>query len=361
MHLDDAIYVRSDRCFRGVLTANNQTTTMFLRAASTCTGATRFAASRMAPNAARMYSSSAPKAQSNTGLYLSLGGLAGIATWYSLGGFNGDIKNKLAEVRADAGEPALSKDEWRSFKIKEIHPYNHDSKIYVIETPAGSPSGLINTSALLIKGDVKDDKGKNVIHPYTPIQPNEETGHIDLLIKHYPNGKLTQHLNTLKEGDELQLKGPIPKFPYKANEFSHIGLIGGGSGITPLWQLVQAVTRNKDDKTKVTLIYANNTEEDILLRERFDQIAKEDPRFNVVYGVTKPSKGWTGFTGFVTEEVLKNHLPSAEGGDKVKVFVCGPPPQVSAVAGPKKSAQDQGEIKGFLANLGYKAEQVFKY
>ncbi|WFD35810.1 cytochrome-b5 reductase [Malassezia cuniculi] len=337
---------------------------MFVRTASACTPALRHAATRTLPTAAsatRMYSSAAPKANSNTGLYFSLAGVAGIASWFALGGFNGDLRSKLAEIRADSGETALNKDEWRSFKIKEIRPYNHDSSIYVFETPAGTASGIVNTSALLMTGDVKDENGKPVVRPYTPIEPTDTKGHIDLLIKHYPNGKMTQYLKSLKVGDEVSLKGPIPKFPYKANQFNHIGLIAGGSGVTPIWQVVQAIASDKSDNTKVTVLYCNNKEEDILLRERFDKIAKEDKRFEILYCLTEPSKGWTGFTGYITPEIIKKHLPSASNGDKIKVFVCGPPPQMKAVCGPKKSAQDQGELKGFLADLGYKAEQVFKF
>lgn len=51
------------------------------------------------------------------------------------------------------------------------------------------------------------------------------------MVKHYPNGVMTEHIFSLKEGDELAMKGPIPKFPYKANEFtvshtSHDGPVG---------------------------------------------------------------------------------------------------------------------------------------
>lgn len=30
---------------------------------------------------------------------------------------------------------------------------------------------------------------------------------------------MTEHIHSLKEGDELSIKGPIPKFAYKANQF----------------------------------------------------------------------------------------------------------------------------------------------
>lgn len=44
-------------------------------------------------------------------------------------------------------------------------------------------------------------------------------------------------------------------------------MIAGGSGITPMWQIMQQIKDDKDDKTKVTLIYTNKEEKDILMKE----------------------------------------------------------------------------------------------
>jgi len=46
--------------------------------------------------------------------------------------------------------------------------------------------------------------------------------------------------------------------------------------------------------------------------------------------------------------------------DKIKIFVCGPPGQVAAVAG-KKDGPKQGELGGILKELGYNEDQVFKF
>ena len=36
-----------------------------------------------------------------------------------------------------------------------------------------------------------------------------------------------------------------------------IGLIAGGTGITPMYQLIKAIFKNPNDKTKVTLVFGN--------------------------------------------------------------------------------------------------------
>jgi len=59
-------------------------------------------------------------------------------------------------------------------------------------------------------------------------------------------------------------------------------MIAGGSGITPMFQVAQGILRNPYDATKVFLIYANVTEEDILLRKEFDAWARDHrARFKV--------------------------------------------------------------------------------
>lgn len=279
-----------------------------------------------------------------------------------MGGFNGDIRSKLEQISADGGDVALSGEEFRALKLKEVRPYNHDSSFYVFELPDNKKSGMFTASALVIRGAGDEPKGKDgkpVIRPYTPVNDPSDKGELVLLIKHYPDGAMTQYLKGIKPGEEMRFKGPIPKHRYSANQFEEIGLVAAGSGITPMWQLIQQILSDPKDKTKVTLLYGNKSAEDILLKERFDEFAK-DPRFNVVYFLDKQSKDVPSEKGYVTKDHIQKYFPGSDKGDKAKIFVCGPPPMVSALAGPKQGFQ-QGELKGILAELGYTAEQVFKF
>lgn len=56
--------------------------------------------------------------------------------------------------------------------------------------------------------------------PYTPITAPNVEGKLELMVKHYPNGVMTEHIFSLKEGDQLSMKGPIVKYPLKDNEFA---------------------------------------------------------------------------------------------------------------------------------------------
>ena len=226
-------------------------------------------------------------------MLLGIAGLGGLGAFYYLGGFKDPkaAKEKASELAKDAKAQAgaaatgsvtgaLAKDAFKEFTLKEIKPYNHDSSILVFELPDGTASGLSTASAVLLKAageGLKGSDGKEVIRPYTPISTPETKGHIDFLIKRYEDGNMSKHATALKTGDKLAIKGPIPKFPYKANEFEEIACIAGGTGITPMWQVIQTISQNSQDKTKVTLIYSNKSQDDILLREEFDKLAKAKP------------------------------------------------------------------------------------
>lgn len=172
---------------------------------------------------------------------------------------------------------------------------------------------------------------------------------------------MSEHLHSMVPGQHLDFKGPIPKYPWSPNKHDHIALICGGTGIAPMFQLIRAIFGSTDDKTKVTLVFANVTEADILLKREFDDLENTYPqRFRAFYQLDKPPKGWAGGKGFISKELLKTVLPEPKN-ENIKVFVCGPPGMYNAISGPKVSPADQGDLNGILKELGYTKDQVYKF
>ncbi len=219
--------------------------------------------------------------------------------------------------------------------------------------------GLNIASALLTKYKGPNDE-KPTIRPYTPVSEEDAKGYVEFLIKKYPGGPMSEHMHNLEPKQRLQFKGPIPKYQYEPNKHETIGLIAGGTGIAPMYQLIRAVMKNPDDKTKIVLITANIKEEDVLLKREFEELERHNPlRFRAFYVLEQPPEDWPGVGGRVNKDLLKTVLP---GPDKnFMAFVCGPPGFYNAVSGPKKSPKDQGELAGILAELGYSKDQVYKF
>ncbi|KAF7139706.1 hypothetical protein CNMCM5793_007448 [Aspergillus hiratsukae] len=246
-------------------------------------------------------------------------------------------------------------------KLGEVENLSHNTKRMRFEfADKEAVSGLEVASCLYTKyHPVGADKP--VARPYTPVSDEEEPGYLDLIVKVYPNGAMSEHLHSMKVGDYLDFKGPILKYPWQLNKHEHIGLIAGGTGIAPMYQLIRAIFKNPDEKTKVTLVLGNVREEDILLRKELEELEKKYPqRFKAYFLLYKAPKGWLGGRGFVSKDLLKTVLPAPEE-ENIKLFVCGSPPLYQSVSGNKVSPFDQGELTGILKELGYTKDQVFKF
>ena len=184
------------------------------------------------------------------------------------------------------------------------------------------------------------------------------------MVKHYPGGKGSTKMHSLVPGDTMKFK-TLSELEYKPNEFSHITAIAGGSGITPIYQLTRAIFSNPEDKTKIALLYANNTEEDILLKKEFDELAQKYPdRFTRIYTVKKTSSDSERLyeNGYIDKAMLSKVMPNKMAERNVKVLVSGPPPMTEMIAGAKGMAGwTQGSLGGILGELGYKKEEVHKF
>lgn len=168
-----------------------------------------------------------------------------------------------------------------------------------------------------------DVDGKDEIRYYSPISNEFDTGFFDLLVKSYPQGKVSKRFAMLKEGQTVKFRGPVGRLEYSTNMAKELGLVAGGSGITPILQVITKIITTSDDTTKVSLIYANETENDILLKNELDEIAKRYPNFSVHYTLSTPPAGWTGSVGYVTKEMVSQYLPQPLPENRL--FVCGPP------------------------------------
>ncbi|PVV00138.1 hypothetical protein BB560_005396 [Smittium megazygosporum] len=257
---------------------------------------------------------------------------------------------------------ALVPTEFVPFKLAKVTPVSHNTSIFRFKFEDDQTSGLTVASSLVAMIPPKTEGDKPFTRSYTPITDETTKGYMDLLIKVYPSGTMSRHIHGLKVGDELLIKGPVPKYKYEPNMKKEIGMVAGGTGITPMLQIIDHIAKNPEDKTKVTLLFANVTEGDILLRDHLDKLQKEYPeKFAVHYALDNPPAGWSGVSGRVTADLLREKLPSPSLGEDTVIFVCGPPGMMEVVSGKKASRTDQGELSGMLKELGYEAKNVYKF
>jgi len=197
-----------------------------------------------------------------------------------------------------------------------------------------------------IKIHATDDKGA-FERKFTPASLDTELGYVDVIVKLYAKceafpagGRMSAVLDKLQVGDTVEISGPYGLFQYHnrgiisykrcKGKFNRIGLLAGGSGITPMLQLIRAVLHDPFDTTQLSLLYANHCEEDIFVCELLDHFAALHPsRFRVHYTVSNAtSRNWPFSRGRVSERLLRKWMPPNEAG--ALILMCGPPGFVEA-------------------------------
>ncbi|KAI9679598.1 MAG: NADH-cytochrome b5 reductase [Trizodia sp. TS-e1964] len=239
----------------------------------------------------------------------------------------------------------LKPKEFQQFELKEKTIISHNVAIYRFSLPGPTDILGLPCGQHISIGAHLPDQPNEVVRSYTPISSDENPGYFDLLIKSYPTGNISKFMASLKVGETIRVKGPKGAMVYTPNLVRHIGMIAGGTGITPMLQIIRAIVRNRprnggNDRTQVDLIFANVNLEDILLKDDLDSLAKEDDGFRVHYVLNNPPEKWDGGVGFVTADMIKEHLPAP--ASDVKILICGPPPMISAM---KKATDSLGFTK----------------
>lgn len=259
---------------------------------------------------------------------------------------------------------ALNPRKWIDFELVEKINVSHDTRLFkfALQSPEhrlGLPVGY----HMFVKGKID---GKVVMRAYTPVSSDDDLGTFTMCIKvYFPNvhpkfpdgGKMSQYIDGLKIGESLSVKGPLGHFEYKGRgryvlngkegSSEHFGFICGGTGLTPAYQVLQAVMKDPEDSTNVHLLYANKTEGDILMREELDKMAEARDNIHVWYTLDNPPEGWKYSQGFISEQMIKDSLPEAQEG--VLVGMCGPKPMIDFACVPN------------LKKLGFVDSQFFSF
>jgi nitrate reductase (NAD(P)H) len=179
-----------------------------------------------------------------------------------------------------------------------------------------------------------------IIRSYTPISQTTKKGYCEVLVKIYNDtkeragGKMTKALDAIPVGHFVEFKGPIGKFEYlgrgkcavnsATRHVKRLFMICGGSGITPIFQVLRAVMQDKEDPTTCVVLDGNRLVEDILCKEDLDVFARDNvDRCKLLYTLTQGPDDWQGLRGRIAAPLLKEYCTRDAASDSM-VLICGP-------------------------------------
>lgn len=249
------------------------------------------------------------------------------------------LKNTTHQEESTEPRPTfLQPRSWTKATLSAITKVSWDTRIFTLQLEHEQQNlGLPIGQHFMIK--VTDPSTReSIIRSYTPISETAKEGSVDLLVKIYfatptvPGGKMTLALEALPLESIIECKGPTGRFEYlgngqvlisgKARHIRSFKMICGGTGITPIFQVLRAVMQDTSDPTSCVVLDGNRQEEDILCRDELDAFeAVDGEKCQIVHTLSKASDAWSGRRGRISEDLLKEYAPA---DSESMVLICGP-------------------------------------
>lgn len=172
-------------------------------------------------------------------------------------------------------------------------------------------------------------------------RPNEVAITVEVL----SDGEVSPYLvEELREGDQLELRGPVGGyFVWDSASDQSLLLVGGGSGIVPLMSMIRhRAERGSNAPTR--LLYSSRSRDDVIYAAELEAFHAPDQGLEVIHTFTRVQpRGWKGYGRRIDHEML--HEVAWPVDRHARAYVCGSTSLVETVA-------------GSLIDLDYPASQV---
>lgn len=132
-------------------------------------------------------------------------------------------------------------------------------------------------------------------------------------------GRFSEALLLYKPFDILTTSAPYGFF-YPEKDAKDLAFIAGGIGIAPCRSIIESLSKNNDAR-RITLLYSNQTENNIVFRDKLEELAEENPLLSVTYFITRERALSSGIIASrITSEYIAKNISNLSETD---FFLCG--------------------------------------
>jgi len=218
----------------------------------------------------------------------------------------------------------------RELVVTKVVRETPDAVSLSIDDPSGRPIDYKLGQFLTL---ILDVAGQEIRRPYS-FSTSPYDGRLPALtIKRIPGGQASTHLvENVRENDTLRAIGPSGAFTATPDprRRRHLVMLAGGSGITPIMSILRGVLA-AEPESRVTLVYGNRSERDIIFRYALDALAfKQGGRLVIDHVLSDPTPGWEGPTGLLDRKTVMARLRTlaVQDDDDTEYYLCGPDPML---------------------------------
>ncbi len=220
------------------------------------------------------------------------------------------------DIKQKASVEGFDKARYFQARIKKIATLHDDIRQFSFELiePENMPYDPGQFVLVEVNPEIK------MYRAYTISGSNHDYSEIQVTIKKLPRGYGTSIIfDSFKEGDIVNLKGPMGNELRIDPSGKELLLIANGIGITPFVSSVQSLFEEKTISFQgtVTLLYGARYEEDLVYDDYFEEMAAQNGNLNYYKILTRPRTDQYQ-KGYVTD-LLKNLNLSTD----TRAYICG--------------------------------------
>lgn len=142
---------------------------------------------------------------------------------------------------------------------------------------------------------------------------------LELHIKRVKGSEFTEHVfTTLQEKDSWRFEGPLGSFYMRMESERPIIMMATGTGFAPINGMLEFGFAEGLDRP-VHLYWGVRYEQDFYRLELIEAWQEAHPNFRFTPILSRPSAGWSGRQGYVTEAVMQDY----EDFSGFDVYLCG--------------------------------------
>lgn len=155
---------------------------------------------------------------------------------------------------------------------------------------------------------------------YSISSSPEQKGLLEFCIGDGSPTGVSHRLITLKEGDEIMVRGAFGKFLLDESAPEYV-FIGTGTGIAPLISMIRTLLA-KNKHVPISLYFGFRYPSQYMYREELEELQKNYPHFKLHIMASRPDDAWKHGKGYV-QDALKGF--SSPHHAQTKVYICGKP------------------------------------
>lgn len=241
-------------------------------------------------------------------------------------------EEEAARIKEETGIDGYEERRKIAAVIKRIRKLSDDVNEYTFRLAATEKVNFKPGQFILVK--IQDNP--RMYRAYSISSINGDGTEISVTVKRMPGGYGAGIIfDTFKEGDLVDLEGPMGNDLVLSQKADKVLLVAGGIGITPFVPMAGEIVQNGGVAGDVKLIHGVNLEKELIYDDHFESLEGKSEKFKYIK-VVAADANWKGKRGFVTDAMKELDLKG------YKVYMCGPRPMINASL---KVLQDAGVEK----------------